>query len=258
MDIPLLMVFFALICGKLEFKILKRRTVSLNLTVCWLLEDDSYYSTYERLAAAVDLAIEHSNSYILPEHIKLQLVFQSAGPSCSNTQYSVAANVMQLVRDGVECNVFLGITCPTTAISLYGIAENLNTPVLGCPAAGTAALLLNPRSLSGTLPLLIKASFGFVDIRAFTFSFLRENGYRHLSILRDESATFYSLMGKFFTLRTRNDTQYGMDVQEFPFFNEETSLPNFKKLLKIADDVSRVFLVLGHADFVRKTLVCET
>lgn len=121
-----------LICGKLDFKILKRRTVSLkarevNLTVCWLLEDDSYYSTYERLAAAVDLAIEHSNSYILPEHIKLQLVFQSAGSSCSNTQYSVATNVMQLVRDGVECNVFFGISKKDAKMVADSVFHSLNT-----------------------------------------------------------------------------------------------------------------------------------
>ena len=85
------------------------RSRHLNLTVCWILEEDSYYSTYDRLAAAVDLAMTHANEYILPENIRLQLAYQNAGPSCSDTQYSVTANVMQMLQEGTVCDVFLGV-----------------------------------------------------------------------------------------------------------------------------------------------------
>ncbi|GAU95881.1 hypothetical protein RvY_07417 [Ramazzottius varieornatus] len=98
---------------------LASRNEHINLTVCWILEGDSYYSSYARTAAAVDLAITHSNRFILPENVQLQLVYQNAGPSCSDKQYSIISNVLQLMRSGVDCNVFLGVGCPSTAVALY-------------------------------------------------------------------------------------------------------------------------------------------
>ncbi|OQV12277.1 hypothetical protein BV898_13470 [Hypsibius exemplaris] len=79
-----------------------------NLTVCWILESDSYYSSHARLAGAVDLAIHNANTYIMPDGWRLQLAFQSAGPSCSDTQFSVTTNVLRLLQTGVSCDVFLG------------------------------------------------------------------------------------------------------------------------------------------------------
>ena len=58
---------------------------ALNLTACWLLESDSFYTTYERAAAAVDLGINHANDLILPSNIRLRLFTQRTGPSCIET-----------------------------------------------------------------------------------------------------------------------------------------------------------------------------
>ena len=79
-----------------------------NLTVCWILEDDSYYTSYQRLAASVNLAIKNANAFILPKSVRLQLAFKSAGPSRSDTQYSVTSNVMDMLQAGISCNMFLG------------------------------------------------------------------------------------------------------------------------------------------------------
>jgi hypothetical protein len=78
------------------------------LRICIFVEDDSYYTSEERLAAAVDLSVSHVNSYILPKSLKIEVRFQSTGPSCSRTQYSATSNAFTLLRSGVTCNVFFG------------------------------------------------------------------------------------------------------------------------------------------------------
>ena len=80
-----------------------------NLTICFVLEDDSYYSTYDRIAAAVDLGIVNANTYVLPDNIRLQMVYQSSGSSCSHAQYSVSRKILQLLNSGVRCDAFLGV-----------------------------------------------------------------------------------------------------------------------------------------------------
>ena len=79
-----------------------------NLTICFVLEDDSYYSTYDRIAAAVDLGIVNANAYVLPDNIRLQMVYQSSGSSCSHAQYSASRKILQLLNSGVRCDAFLG------------------------------------------------------------------------------------------------------------------------------------------------------
>lgn len=78
-----------------------------NLTVCFVREDDSDFSTYRRVAPAVDLGVRHANNFILPGTLRLQVLFQSSGTSCSGTQFSVVSRVAELLEER-ECNVFIG------------------------------------------------------------------------------------------------------------------------------------------------------
>ena len=101
---------------------------SKNLTICHIWEDDTYFSTYERLAAAVDLAVDHANTLVLPKQLSLRSVYKSAGNSCARTMYNVVANVYTLtVDEGVECNAFIGASKSHTNILLYGSVKTDST-----------------------------------------------------------------------------------------------------------------------------------
>lgn len=78
-----------------------------HLTICFVWEDDSYFSTYSRLAPAVDLGVRHANNLILPENLRLQVLYQSSGTSCTSTQFTVVSTVAELLEKQ-ECNVFIG------------------------------------------------------------------------------------------------------------------------------------------------------
>ena len=80
------------------------------LTLCVVMEEDSFYvPTYDRVGGAVDLAVINANSFILPKSLRLRVVRQSAGKSCSQVQHAVVNNVLGLLRSGVTCDAFVGI-----------------------------------------------------------------------------------------------------------------------------------------------------
>ena len=79
-----------------------------KLTVCFVIEDDSYFGSYSRLAAAVDLGIEHANSFVMPNSTQLQVVFQSSGTSCTRTLYSAVNAILDMMEKGTTCDMYLG------------------------------------------------------------------------------------------------------------------------------------------------------
>lgn len=80
-----------------------------NITLCFLLESDSYYTSYERVAPAVELGIRHANEFVLPPDIRLNYVYQSLGMSCTAVQHSALVNVLRLLATGQKCDAFLGV-----------------------------------------------------------------------------------------------------------------------------------------------------
>ena len=79
-----------------------------KLTVCFVIEDDSYFGSYRRLAAAVDLGIEHANTFVMPNSTQLQVVFQSSGASCTKTLYSAVSAMLDMLDKGTTCDMYLG------------------------------------------------------------------------------------------------------------------------------------------------------
>ena len=83
-------------------------TAANVLTVCWILEDDSYFTSFNRTASAVDLAVEHVNKFIMPDGLKLRAIFGSTGMSCSHTMYSSVMTLFDFYKSGLICNMILG------------------------------------------------------------------------------------------------------------------------------------------------------
>ncbi|OWA53707.1 Atrial natriuretic peptide receptor 1 [Hypsibius exemplaris] len=225
------------------------------LTVCITLEQDSYFVTsYDRVAAAIDLAIANANSFILPASVRIRPLFIDAGPSCSQVQYSVARNVLKLLRKGTTCDVYLGPGCATTAVSLYPIAEEYNVPILGCPSAGVAALSLN--TTRTRYPLLIRVAFGYNDFGVFVRAFLDRYNYSHTTIFRDDSYQFYAFMSNFMVTNYRNFNRVLLaNVLEIGFTGNGLTMDKRRQLLEQAQNHSRVVFLLTHAATVRQFMI---
>jgi hypothetical protein len=142
----------------------------------------------------------------------------------------------QILMKGASHFIFSG--CPTTVVSLYGIASYLDVLILGCPAAGTRSLALNPAF--DRFPLLIRPSFGFTDVAYFSNAFLSQNRYTHLSILRDDNYNFDTFLSQSIVLKVRtfNPTSFASTLL-FPFSSQNSNLTAYTQLLKTAHDGTR-------------------
>ncbi|XP_055349485.1 atrial natriuretic peptide receptor 1-like [Paramacrobiotus metropolitanus] len=230
-----------------------KKTDSANLTACFIWEDDSYYATYLKLAPALDMGVDHANSFVLPKGWNIQVVYRSSGASCSKTMYSLIPGVYDLLADGVQCDVFLGASCSYTAAALYGFAKKLNVPLLSLPAGG--AWTLQDSSLDD-FPLLLMPAFGYGDLAEFLISFCDLYNYSNLAIFRDDSYPYYGSMAEpivRFIKENSPDLFQGttvLTVRSVGFTRQR-----YKTLLASANDRARVFLILIHSKGIRELML---
>ncbi|OQV12254.1 Atrial natriuretic peptide receptor 1 [Hypsibius exemplaris] len=224
------------------------------LTVCWLLEEDSYFTSYNRTASAVDLAIEHANKFIMPESLKLQYVFGSTGNSCSHTMYSAALTVYDFYQKGITCNMFLGSSCSHTTASIYGFAERFDVPIFGCPSVDSWSIQQD--SEKTYYNLVLQPAFGYSDLADFFIRLLELHGYTHVALFRDDSYSFFSFISqsvmRYFQLR--NPALYANSFVT-SFRSLHTTKQLYKPLLVAANDRTRVYILLMHSAGVRKLML---
>ena len=85
------------------------RSSPLNLTMCYMIERNTsgIIYDYNKAAAALDLAMDYANNYVLPSHLKLSSVYSDIGQTCSSRSH-VIANALELRRAGIDCDVYIG------------------------------------------------------------------------------------------------------------------------------------------------------
>ncbi|OQV12258.1 putative Atrial natriuretic peptide receptor 1 [Hypsibius exemplaris] len=227
------------------------------LTVCVTLEDDSFYiPKYEKVAAAVDLAVANANAFVLPPSIKFRTVTWSAGESCSQSQYMAATRLLQLARTGVICNAYVGIGCASALVGMYAIAEEANVPVFGCPAAGVAAITLNATSEYSKYPLMVGVPFGLNDLAGVFITLCSRFNYTHTTLFRDDSYSFYTFTSQYlmntFSLLAHKLYRNSM---ERSFIGNGLSDEARAALLLEGKARSRVFILLTPAASIRKFML---
>ncbi|OQV12263.1 putative Atrial natriuretic peptide receptor 1 [Hypsibius exemplaris] len=227
------------------------------LTVCVTLEDDSFYiPSYEKVAAAVDLAVANANAFVLPPSIKFRTVAWSAGESCSQGQYMAATRLLQLARTGVKCNAYVGIGCASALVGMYAIAEEANVPIFGCPAAGAAAITLNATSEYSKYPLMVRVPFGLNDLSGVFITLCARFNYTHTTLFRDDSYSFYTFTSQYLmnTFSLLADKLY-RNSMERSFTGNGLSDEARAALLLEGKARSRVFILLTPAASIRKFMV---
>ncbi|OQV12253.1 Atrial natriuretic peptide receptor 1 [Hypsibius exemplaris] len=225
-----------------------------NLTICWLMEEDSYYSSYNRSAPAVDLGIEHANIFVMPKSLKLQYVFINTGQSCSHTMYSAVSSVYDAYARGVTCNMFLGSTCSFTTGAIYGFANKFNIPIFGCPSVGTWSMQADAKR--DDFGLLIQPAFGFSDLTDFLIRLLYTRSYKNIAVYRDDSYSLFQLISDTFMryLREREPKIYPTTfVTAFRSLRYTKAM--YTATLQATNEIARVYILLMHARAVRKFML---
>ncbi|GAU95873.1 hypothetical protein RvY_07412-2 [Ramazzottius varieornatus] len=224
------------------------------LTVCFVIEDDSYFGNYGRLAAAVDLGIEHANAFVMPNTTKLQVAYQSSGTSCTRTLYSAVLAMLDMMDKGTTCDMYLGTTCAFTTAALYGFAVKYSAPIFGNPSSGISAI--QPDSLLSDFRLLTQPAFGYSDCADFLIQLAERLNYSSLVIFRDDSYSFFTTFAdqilRFF--REKRPSIY-QTTYTSAFRSKRYSVSMIKPLLSAANARSRVFLLFAHATGVRNIMI---
>ena len=82
--------------------------------------------------------------------------------------------------------------------------------------------------------------YGFRRLASFVCHFLAMNNYTHLTILRDDSYSFYTLWTKFLiTYLQTNNPHVFRTTYELPFFSKTSKLEKLEDLLNISNEQSR-------------------
>ena len=63
--------------------------------------------SYNRTAAAIEIAVEQANAYILPANVQVKLNFRDAGPDCYSVQGPIVG-ALDLVTKNIQCHVYVG------------------------------------------------------------------------------------------------------------------------------------------------------
>ena len=111
------------------------QNVNANLNACLLVErgTKSLFYSFERSAAAVDLAVQYANDVILYGlKITLNTTYTDIGSTCDARNHLVSYAIG--LRDtGVVCDVYIGPGCGAAAESLNDYTSSVGAFVIGCP-----------------------------------------------------------------------------------------------------------------------------
>ena len=79
------------------------------LTMCYLIERNTSGMIYDynKAAAALDLAMDYSNNFILPPEIQLRSTYRNLGRRCMAKSH-IVAHAQGLKEDGIDCHVYIG------------------------------------------------------------------------------------------------------------------------------------------------------
>ncbi|XP_055350308.1 atrial natriuretic peptide receptor 1-like [Paramacrobiotus metropolitanus] len=217
-----------------------------TIRLCVMVEKDpSLYYDYSRAAAAIDMGIEWANQKMLTDGRQIVKLFIDVGGSCVFKNDAVIFQALRLRDQGIVCHAFLGPGCGYNADALYNLIEYTQTPILGCPAAGST--LLADRS---DYPLLTRVSFSHRDAVNFMLRFCAANDYTHVVVIVDVTTTFYQQLGTVFQSelkRRRELTGFSMRFIK----NDKANRTDFEKILRDVNTTARIYIVCANASVFR-------
>ena len=87
----------------------KKDFEKVTLNVCTLVEtgNPGFMIDYNRIAAAIDVAVIHANENILAKALKIVKIYKDAGSICDVESLAVS-RILEWVGEGITCNIYIG------------------------------------------------------------------------------------------------------------------------------------------------------
>ncbi|OQV18989.1 Atrial natriuretic peptide receptor 1 [Hypsibius exemplaris] len=223
------------------------------MNVCVIMERDSQKVTvnYDKLAAAIDLALNYVEEEVLVDTgITLRHIYRDAGRICG-TNHIAARAALKLFTDGIECDAYLGPGCVDAASDICNIASYRNTPAFAIPA-GSLVSTSAPRSL---FPQLIRMSYQVSKVTVVIVEALRHLSFKHTFCIVDYSTGFYQALGEaLFDLFRVSEPEF-LRYSHFVYVDTNDTDSVYLEHLKTAQKYARAVLLLTNGLLTRRLMI---
>lgn len=80
-----------------------------TLTVCTIIESGKagFFIDYNRIAAVLDIAVQHANNLVLPDNFRIVRKHKNAGLVCA-PKTPALSRFLEWMVEGVTCDIFIG------------------------------------------------------------------------------------------------------------------------------------------------------
>ncbi|XP_055329528.1 atrial natriuretic peptide receptor 1-like [Paramacrobiotus metropolitanus] len=228
------------------------------LNICSILErgNPRLVVDYNRIGAAMDLALKVVNEEILPPEVQLRKLYKDGGKACSPKNLAIS-HIIEWAHENVYCNIFIGPGCTHAVLDMYQAAESLKIPLIAAPGAFVSGLSGVPRN---GFPNMIRTTYTFVDLGKCLLKFMNLFNYTHNSVIVDVADPFFSEMGESFRIQykaepliTRKNTTF-LDLT-VEFRTQAEYRRHLDSLLSQANRVSRVIMIFANSTIIRDLLI---
>ncbi|XP_055353381.1 receptor-type guanylate cyclase gcy-28-like [Paramacrobiotus metropolitanus] len=225
-----------------------------TLTICVILERGSreILTNYDKVGAGIDMGLDYVHDDILPPEIRLRKVYRDAGDSCSVSQMQKAAlEAMSLMREGIQCDLYLGPGCVEAVIDICNIAAFTGTPVISFPTGGITSAT-NPRH---TFPMLIRMSFRLQAISDTIIIILKTLSMVHTHVLVDMSVGFHVSLSMILyeRLRAAGNTDY-LRYNKYEYLEVNVTDREIRRHLRSLSLSSRAVILLCGGVLTRRIM----
>ncbi|XP_055329526.1 atrial natriuretic peptide receptor 1-like [Paramacrobiotus metropolitanus] len=229
-----------------------------NITVCTIIEAGSRDSIvdYNRIAAALDIAVQHANKFILPKDLHLVRLHKSSSGVCT-PKNTALSRFLEWVVEGVTCDVYIGPGCTEATFDIYKAAEFEKRVHIPVPGSG-----LSVRTGMGRpeFRYLVRTTYTATAIATAFAKFLDLFNYTHTYLIVNKDDAFY--------LELSDNYIYYLRAARIDLFNQfrsayvsrvssyNTSMDaQIENLLRDANTSARAIIILANSTIVRRTLI---
>ncbi|OQV18988.1 Guanylate cyclase 32E [Hypsibius exemplaris] len=226
---------------------------AMVMNLCVILERDHYLLTanYDKLAAAIDLALAYAKDEVLLESgIVLNKTYRDGGRNCEVNNLSAAA-AMQLFAGGLMCDAYLGPGCVNAAADISNIAAFNNAPVFATPAGGLTSSTV-PRSL---FPHLIRMSYRMSLVASVIIDCLKHLSMVHTFSIVDPTVRFHQLANEALFDTFRLNEPELLRYSYFRFLEVNDTEDIYREHLQKARSTARTILLFTNGKLTRQLLL---
>ncbi|GAV02533.1 hypothetical protein RvY_13082-2 [Ramazzottius varieornatus] len=228
-------------------------TVTANLNACLLVErgTQNLFYSFERSAAAVELAVQYANDVILYRvGISLNTTYTDIGSTCEARNHLVA-HAMGLRDRGTICDVYIGPGCGSAAESLYDYTRSIGAFIIGSPAAGVG--ISAPREKYNYMG---RISITHQNNANIILQFLHQQNYSASTIICDLYNSFYKQLSTLLENQMRTTDQKYYSISKFvQVDSSQITTRAIETILKTNSARSRVFILCIPSAAVRSFML---